>query len=261
MSSSNPLAQIKTAEQAQFDRLTSYLEQLDADGWTEQSYCTDWLVYQVVSHVGSGSRIGGQRLKAWLGRGPQVSREAMQAVWGHFDSLQPGQMLQAYRDAVAEYLDVERSAPDDAGGNEVEGYAGRRPLWAYQMGRLWELTCHTWDVYVARDRSARLAPEAVRVMAANGQYAGVVMDVQRAPRFRAGFRMTDLGHTYLLDPGAERPRLQPGIQDCQLVVEGPAEEILRLIAGRHFLPGSRPQLRAATGSTADLTALRRAFRP
>jgi uncharacterized protein (TIGR03083 family) len=258
---SNPFAQIKSVEQRQFDRLTSYLEQLDADGWLEQSYCTDWLVYQVVSHIGSGSSIGGQRLHAWVGGGPAVTREAMQAVWGHFDSLQPQQMLQAYRDAVGEYLQVEAKTSDAAGEQEVEGFAGRRPVWAYQMGRLWELTCHAWDVYVARERNARLVPEAVSLLASNAQYVGVIMDVQRAPRFRVGFRMTDAPDTYMLDPGAERPRLQRGLDECQLVIEGPAEEMLRLVAGRHFVPGSRPTLRAASGSVEDLTAVRRAFRP
>jgi hypothetical protein len=170
-------------------------------------------------------------------------------------------MLDAYREAVGEYLAVQASTPDDAGEREVEGFAGRRPVWAYQMGRLWELTCHAWDVYVARDRQARLAPEAVNLLASNAQYIGVIMDVQRAPRFRVGLEMTGTPETYFLDPGAERPRLQPGLGDCQLIIQAPAEEALRLIAGRHFVPGTRPVLRAASGSAQDLAAVRRAFRP
>jgi uncharacterized protein (TIGR03083 family) len=252
---------IKSAEQTAFDRLTTYLEQLDADGWVEQSYCTDWLVYQVVSHIGSGSRIGGQRLNAWLGKGPAMTREAMQAVWGHFDSLEPGQMLDAYREAVGEYRQVEANTSDAAGDQEVEGFAGRRPLWAYQIGRLWEVTCHAWDVFVARDRAARFAPEAVSILASHAEYVGVMLDVHRAPDFGVGFRMTHDPHTYFLDPAAERPRLQPGLKDARLLVEGPAEEVLRLISGRHFLPGTRPALRAASGTAEDLSSLRRAFRP
>jgi hypothetical protein len=44
------------------------------------------------------------------------------------------------------------------------------------------------------------------------------------------------------------------------VVEGPDEEVVRFVSGRHFVPGSRPKLRAATGTAQDLANLRRAFR-
>src|ERR1051326_2778672 len=75
---SNPYSQIKTYERRELDRLTPYLEGLNADGWVEQSYCTDWLVYQVVSHIGSGSRIGAARIQGWVGSGTPMSREKMQ---------------------------------------------------------------------------------------------------------------------------------------------------------------------------------------
>src|SRR5205807_576947 len=85
------------------------------------------LVYQVVSHLGSGSRIGGLRIQAWVGGGPQVSRETMQQVWGYFDSLGPTQMYAAFADAVSDYLKVESSTPDDAGLTEVDGFTAKRP--------------------------------------------------------------------------------------------------------------------------------------
>src|SRR5690349_23296082 len=89
---SNPYPRIKAYERRELERLKAYLEALDASGWTEQSYCSDWLVYQVVSHIGSGSRIGGLRLQGWVGNGPPITRETMQQIWGFFDSLQPAQM-------------------------------------------------------------------------------------------------------------------------------------------------------------------------
>ena len=45
----NPYAQIKTYERQALGRFTAHLRGLDPDGWVEQSYCSDWLVYQVVS--------------------------------------------------------------------------------------------------------------------------------------------------------------------------------------------------------------------
>ena len=58
----NRLPEIKAVERQEFERFDRYVQQLDAGGWVEQSYCTDWLVYQVVSHLGSGARIGRMRL-------------------------------------------------------------------------------------------------------------------------------------------------------------------------------------------------------
>lgn len=58
----------------------------------EQSYCTDWRVYQVVSHIGPGSRIGRMRLESWVNGTPAATHEVMQGVWGLFDSLPPEQM-------------------------------------------------------------------------------------------------------------------------------------------------------------------------
>src|SRR6185312_14331871 len=136
-----------------------------AEGWREQSYCSDWQVYQVVSHIGSGSRIGGLRVQAWVGGGPAVSRETMQQVWGHFDSLGPDQMYAAFAEAARDYLKIEDATPDEAGLQEVDGFAGKRPLYAYQVSRTWELACHSWDVYVARNWNARLDADAVSLLA------------------------------------------------------------------------------------------------
>jgi hypothetical protein len=75
----NPFPEIKRVEAQEFSRLTEYLNSLDGAGWIEQSYCSDWLVYQVASHLGSGGRIGKMRLQAWVEDGPAVGREQMQA--------------------------------------------------------------------------------------------------------------------------------------------------------------------------------------
>jgi uncharacterized protein (TIGR03083 family) len=261
---SNPYPHIKAYERREFDRLSAYLEGLDADGWVQQSYCSDWLVYQVVSHIGSGARIGALRLKAWVGDGAPVTREVMQEVWGHFDSLKPDQMLASYAAARDEYLDAESSTADEAGLQEVDGFAGRRPMYAYQVGRVWELACHSWDVYVARDLQARLDPDAVALLAANLHLVNLPLDRDRGSSLTSRpvvFRLTGSGLAYTIDPAAERPRAQPGpTAGAGLVVEGPDEEIVRFASGRHFVPGSYSKLRATSGTAGDLANLRRAFR-
>jgi uncharacterized protein (TIGR03083 family) len=262
---SNPYVDIKAYEQSAFARLTSYLEALDADGWIEQSYCTDWLVFQVVSHIGSGSRIGGLRVQAWVGGGPAVTRETMQQVWGHFDALEPSRMYASFSAAVRDYLAVEAATPDAAGLQEVDGFAGKRPLYAYQLSRTWELACHSWDVYIARDRFAVLDSGAVDLLGANLHLINLPFDRDRGAALAThpiAFRLADSGRTYTLDPTAERPRVAQAVDagDAPLVIAGPDEEVIRFVSGRHFVPGSRPGLEVVRGTAQDLAALRRAFR-
>jgi uncharacterized protein (TIGR03083 family) len=262
---SNPYPRIKTYEQREFGRLNDYLQALDAEGWVEQSYCTDWRVFQVVSHIGSGSRIGGLRVHAWVGGGPTVTREVMQQIWGHFDALEPSQMYASFSAAVHDYLEVEASTPDQAGSQEVEGFAGKRPLYAYQVGRTWELACHSWDVYVSRDRAARLDPAAVDLLAENLHFVNLPLDRERGAALSSGpivFQLADSGRTYSLDPAAERPRLAPATDagDAKLVIAGPDEEVIRFVSGRHFVPGGHPHLEVARGTLQELAAVRRAFR-
>lgn len=258
----NRLAEIKAVEQQEFERFNRYLEQLDPGGWVEQSYCADWLVFQVVSHLGSGARIGRMRLQAWTDRRAPVSREDMQIVWEHFDSLRPNQMLAAYREAALDYLAEIAALPDEVGTREVDAFAGKRPLWGYQLSRLWELTCHTWDVYVARDQRARLPVDAVSVLATELQYVSIPVDQQRAAALaqeQVEFRIFDSRIAYRLNLTGARPRLERGgTANASIIVEGPAEELVRLVSGRHFQPGTTPLVRAISG---DIAAVRRAFRP
>jgi hypothetical protein len=76
------------------------------------------------------------------------------------------------------------------------------------------------------------------------------------------FQLDDSGLTYTLDPTAERPRVAQatGAGAAPLVVTGPDEELIRLVSGRHFVPGTRPRLEVARGTPQELAALRRAFR-
>ena len=58
----NPYAQIKSFERGEFERLGRYLDELDADGWVEQSYCTDWLVYQDLDDLIAAVAEGNEKL-------------------------------------------------------------------------------------------------------------------------------------------------------------------------------------------------------
>ena len=128
----------------------------------------------------------------------------------------------------------------------------------------WDLACHSWDVHVPRDPQARFHPDAVALLAPHLQNVGAYLDKERGAALSAKpivFRLSDSGIEYTLDPGAERPRLQQGgSADAPLVIEAPDEEIMRFVAGRYFVPGTQPRLKATKGTPQDLANLRRAFR-
>jgi hypothetical protein len=121
-------------------------------------------------------------------------------------------------------------------------------------------------VYIGRDRTARLDADAVSLLAEGLHFINLPLDRARAASLSGlspvELRLRDSGRTYVLDPGAERPRLQPAQpgMDGPLVIEGPDEEIIRFISGRHFVPGARSELQVSKGSAQDLGSLRRAFR-
>src|SRR5258708_14797978 len=156
-------------------------------------------------------------------------------------------MFKEFSDAANEYLANEAATPDAAGLQEVDGFAGRRPLVAYQLSRVWELACHTWDVYVARDRAAQLDRDAVALLAAGMQHITRPLDKGRAAELAQKpvvFLLLDSGTRYTLDPAAERPRVQAGAAaDAPLAVEGPDEEIVRFLSGRHYVPGATSRLK------------------
>jgi len=143
---------LRRIDRREIDRLATHLAQLDTDGWLEQSYCTEWRVYQVVSHLASGARINLGSLANWFDGAPPLSPEQMQGIWAHFDALQPGQMLGEFQSAVQDFFARLDVLPADAGAQEVDTFLGRVPAHVMLGFRLQEVVLHTWDVLVARDR-------------------------------------------------------------------------------------------------------------
>ena len=96
--------ELRALEHREIERLSSYLDRLDPAGWREQSYCRDWPVYAVVSHLASSSRIYLMRFDHWLDGGPPVELAQMQPVWDHFNAVPPEQMPAEFQAAVGDYL-------------------------------------------------------------------------------------------------------------------------------------------------------------
>ena len=77
------------------------VEPLTPGRLTEQSYCTDWSVAQVLSHLGSGAEIGLMMLPGALGEAEPVSRDAFGPVWDRWDARSQAVISRAESDATS----------------------------------------------------------------------------------------------------------------------------------------------------------------
>lgn len=225
---------------AEYDRLLAYLEQLPPDGWTEQSACTDWKVYQVVSHLGSQPEIVGGAIKAGVLGEPPMTDAQRQAIWGYFDSLQPRDVLPAFRKNNDAFYRMVEAFDEAQLGSTIPWFIGPAPLAVVLAGRVNEQALHTWDIRWARDKQVRLTPEAVPTL----------LDLNLAPQFAARLAKPEqaprlLGTTiqFLLhDPdGAVAVEVKPDgaaitrtrAASPDLTAELPSEAFARLIWGRY----------------------------
>src|SRR5580704_10192274 len=74
---------------ASHDRLAGLVAPLTPEQLRARSYCTDWSIAQVLSHVGSGAEIGLLMLPGALGEGEPAGPEAFQPVWDRWNAKSP----------------------------------------------------------------------------------------------------------------------------------------------------------------------------
>jgi uncharacterized protein (TIGR03083 family) len=218
------------------DDLVALLEGIGPEDLVRTSGAAEWTVAQVLSHLGSGAVIHLAALDAALG-GPKPPEDFDKTVWARWDGMSPAEQAAAFpganEDLVRRYESLDGAARD-----ELRIDLGFLPVpvdVATAAGlRLTEFALHTWDVRVAFDPAATLAPEATGpLLDGIGLLLGFLGKTDRlarpavlavtttAPERAFGLSLT--GTAALTDP-PEKP-------DGTLTA--PAEYVLRLITGRH----------------------------
>jgi uncharacterized protein (TIGR03083 family) len=153
---------IAELSRAEYEGLASYLEKLPPEGWTEQSACGNWQVYQVVSHIGSQPAIHSGMIEAGLRGKPAMTNEDRQAIWGRFDAMAPLEVFPAFRANNDAFVTLVGSLSEEELGSSMPWIGGRSASVATVLaGRLNEQVLHVWDVKWARDKDATLTPAAV----------------------------------------------------------------------------------------------------
>ena len=238
------------------ERLRSLVEPLDADGLGQPSHASAWTIAQVLSHLGSGAEIFGLLLDAALSGQAPPGQEEFAPIWEAWNARSP---LAQARDALRvdrrvigrfEALDADphRQLNLDMFGMELDA-AGLARL------RLGEHALHTWDVAVALDAGATVAPDAVELLvdtlgglaARSGKPGGWSRRVRISTGNPERHFLLETGDAVTLTtaPGGGDP------PDLRL----PAEALVRLVYGR-LDPAHTPTVE---DRGADLDELRRIF--
>jgi len=222
------------AVRASHDRLAGLVAGLDGAGLRAQSYDTGWSVADVLSHLGSGAEIFSRYIDAGVAGGDPPGTEDFKPVWEAWNARSPEE--QAERSVAANEAlvsRVESLTPQQRAAFQVTMF-GRVPAdLAGVLGmRLSEHALHTWDIAVALDPAARVAPDAVELLVDRLPVMVGFMGKKASVPVAVAVATTGPERAFTLDTAGVS--LGPvGVHDAPTAsLALPAEAFLRLVYGR-----------------------------
>jgi uncharacterized protein (TIGR03083 family) len=247
------------AVQHSHDALRALAEPLTPDQLGQRSYDTDWSIAQVLSHLGSQAEVFGLWLDAGLTGQDPPGRDAFPPIWEAWNNRSP--QAQAADSLRVNQALVDRLESLDDGERErfrLQMFGMDIDIAGLARMRLSEHAVHSWDVAVALDPSARVAPEAVgllidtigQVTARGGQPDGNKRRVHVSTSDPERRFTLETGETITLEPSAAEAREEDGAE-----LRLPAEALIRLVYGR-LDPAHSPPVEARG---VDLDELRQIF--
>ncbi|HLI01654.1 MAG TPA: maleylpyruvate isomerase family mycothiol-dependent enzyme [Acidimicrobiales bacterium] len=213
------------------DRLRRRVESLETKDLQRTSFCSQWSVAQVLSHLGSQAEFFELLLNAGRTGGGPPGQEIMAPIWARWDALPPAE--QAEQSVAANERLVARL---EGMGAELDTF--HLALWGGEVDaagllrmRLAEHAVHSWDVAVTNESDAVVAADAVERL----------IDHLGATAARGG-RPADQPMSIAVTTSAPVRQLQLDTGGVSLepfaggavaaAVELPAEALLRLVYGR-----------------------------
>lgn len=233
---SDPRVWIATLRRSH-DRLLGLVGPLTPDQLRGQSYCKDWSVAQVLSHLGSGAEIAVMNLPAALGQGEAVGPEAFGPVWDRWNAMTPDDQAAAALIADAQHIGMlEQLTDEELASISISLFGMALDAVGLIRLRMSEHAVHTWDVAVAIDPAAVVAPDAVDLLIDGvPMFAPLVGKPQDGEPFRARIKVSDPERDYLMivaDAVSMADWPAKGIADAHAECSLPAEALLRLVYGR-----------------------------
>jgi uncharacterized protein (TIGR03083 family) len=242
------------------ERLASLVEPLTPEDLNGPSYCSEWTIAQVLSHLGSGAAIALMMLPSALGQGEPVGRDAFQPVWDTWNAKSPDEQAADCLTSDSTHIrSLEELSDDDLARISLPFMGRNLDAAGLVRLRLGEHALHTWDVAAMSDPAATVLPAAVPLLIDNVQ-GFLAPRTGKPPQipFRLRIRTTGPDRDFLLtaaDTVSVTDWPGPGTQaDGEVAM--PAEALLRLGYGR--LDASHTP-DSVEGDPADLDRLRAIF--
>lgn len=147
------------------ERLAAAVTPLDDAALRGQSYDDDWSMAQVLSHLGSGAEIFTMFLDSAMRGDPAPGVEAFQPVWDAWNAKEPAAQAADALKVDAAFLDrLDALSGAERDRWHLSFFGAEQKLRDVVWMRLGEHALHTWDVVVALDHSAAVAPDAVPLL-------------------------------------------------------------------------------------------------
>lgn len=256
---SNPAPWISALRRSH-DRLRASVEPLDPSQLEQLSYASEWSIAQVLSHLGSQAEIFEMWLDAGLTGQDPPGREEFLPVWDRWNAKAP-------QAQVADALRADQAALDRFGSLDADEQARLHlNMFGMDLGaagmarmRLSEHAIHTWDVVVALDPAATVAPDAVALLidtldqfvAWTARPDGKQRTVRVSTTDPDRQFTLETGEAVTLTPAGDGTVPEPGVAELRL----PAEAFIRLVYGRM----DAEHTPAAESTGVDLDELRKVF--
>ena len=252
----DPSAAWLSALRTSQDILTAVVEPLGAEQLEQPSYDSEWSIAQVLSHVGSQAEIFGLLLDAGLSGGDPPGQADFPPIWEAWNARSP-------QDQAAEALAVNRALVDrfeslDAAQRErfhLKTWGMDLDLAGLLSLRAGEHAVHTWDVVVALDPTATVAPDAVELLLGTlGLTAGRGAKPDGTKR-RIHVVTSSPERHFTLETGDSVKLVDFEPDDYEAELELPGEAFVRLVYGR-LDPAHTPPVKTRG---VDLDELRAVF--
>jgi uncharacterized protein (TIGR03083 family) len=245
------------------DELAAAVAGFTADDLRHSSGASEWDISQVLSHLGSGAEIALAGLEGALNATGAPGGEFNQGVWARWNAMSPDErakeFLRANETLVQRYESLDASTRENL---RIDlGFLPAPVDVATSAGlRLSEFTHHTWDVKVAFDPAATLAPEATDLLI---DQAGMLIgflgkaDKLDGRQVTIAVQTTSPQRSFGLDM-RDSVALVEAPDQPDGVLTAPAEWWLRLVYGRHA-PEHTPADVRIVGGTVIIDDLRGVF--
>jgi uncharacterized protein (TIGR03083 family) len=242
------------------DRLAGLVTPLIPNQLRGPSYCSDWNVAQVLSHLGSGAEIALLILPAALGEAEAPGPETFPAIWDVWNAKTPEEQVADGLISDEKYVEsLEALSDAELSRISLELFGMHLDSVGLIRLRLGEHALHTWDVAVSVDPAATLDQDAVTLLIDNvPEFLAPRLGRPPADAFRIRIVTTDPARDYLLIAAEEisMPDWPGDGAGAGSEARMPAEALLRLAYGRLDPEHTPAEVEA---EAADLDRLRLVF--